>query len=239
MFTRAMGSVVYTVGLVWVFYMALEPYVRRVWPETVISWSRMLAGRWIDPLVGRDVLIGAAAGTVITLLGTLDHAMPGWLGMRVPMPSIISAMQMLESATDFSTLFSGAIQALYSGLLMLLFLVLLRMALRRKSLVALAFIAIFVGATGRWSSGDWLSWIVQGATAVVFLTLLVRHGLVAMIFCLMTRTLLTDFPVTFDFSVWYRSTAMVAIGATVIILLISAYAALGGRPFITLRLPEA
>ena len=58
-FSAAWGRCVYLMCLVWIFYMALEPYVRRIWPEMVISWSRLLAGRWFDPLVGRDVLAGA------------------------------------------------------------------------------------------------------------------------------------------------------------------------------------
>src|SRR5208283_3430948 len=30
--------------LIWVLYIALEPYVRRRWPATLVSWSRLLAG---------------------------------------------------------------------------------------------------------------------------------------------------------------------------------------------------
>src|SRR5687768_18051298 len=41
----------------WIAYLAGEPFVRRRWPWQVISWNRLLAGRWRDPLVGRDVLI--------------------------------------------------------------------------------------------------------------------------------------------------------------------------------------
>ena len=45
-------------ALVWLLYIALEPHLRRVWPETMIGWSRLLAGSVRDPLVGRDVLVG-------------------------------------------------------------------------------------------------------------------------------------------------------------------------------------
>jgi hypothetical protein len=38
---------------------ALEPYLRRRWPERIISWNRLLAGEFRDPLVGRDILIGS------------------------------------------------------------------------------------------------------------------------------------------------------------------------------------
>jgi fructuronate reductase len=33
-------------------YVALEPFVRRMWPDALISWSRAIMGRLRDPLVG-------------------------------------------------------------------------------------------------------------------------------------------------------------------------------------------
>ena len=39
----------------WTSYIAVEPYVRRYWPEILISWNRLLSGRFRDPLVGRDL----------------------------------------------------------------------------------------------------------------------------------------------------------------------------------------
>src|SRR5204863_250400 len=33
-----------------------------------VTWSRLLAGRWRDPLVGRDVLFGILLGLVYALL---------------------------------------------------------------------------------------------------------------------------------------------------------------------------
>lgn len=46
--------------LAWSFYVAVEPAVRRDWPQMLIAWSRLLDGRWRDPLVGRSLLIGSA-----------------------------------------------------------------------------------------------------------------------------------------------------------------------------------
>jgi hypothetical protein len=46
----------------WIFYVALEPYVRRRWPQIMITWSRLLAGGIRDALVGGHLLIGAALG---------------------------------------------------------------------------------------------------------------------------------------------------------------------------------
>ena len=42
--------------------MAVEPFARRTWPKLLISWQRLLNGRFRDPLVGRDVLLGGLVG---------------------------------------------------------------------------------------------------------------------------------------------------------------------------------
>lgn len=52
-----------TAALVGLIYVALEPIVRRRWPDLLISWSRLLAGGLRDPMVGRDVLIGGLLGS--------------------------------------------------------------------------------------------------------------------------------------------------------------------------------
>ena len=46
----------------WLTYVAIEPLVRRRWPDLIVSSTRLLAGRLRDPLIGRDFLIGAVLG---------------------------------------------------------------------------------------------------------------------------------------------------------------------------------
>ncbi len=41
----ALGFALFCAGALWVLYLALEPYVRKFWPTTVISWSRLLGGK--------------------------------------------------------------------------------------------------------------------------------------------------------------------------------------------------
>ena len=57
---RALEGGVRVAGL-----LALEPYVRRKWPDLLISWTRLLSGKFQDPLVGRDVLIRLFFGGLI------------------------------------------------------------------------------------------------------------------------------------------------------------------------------
>jgi serine/threonine-protein kinase len=242
LFQRGMGSVLYVVSLVWILYLALEPYVRRVWPETVISWSRLLAGKWFDPLVGRDVLAGGAVGVMTTLLAILEYQVPRWVGSGAgipePLPSIMSVSQMLTATQNLSGLFDAAIGALYLGLLALLFLVLVRLITRRPLVAGLSFVVLFAIATAHYRQGEplWslgvenlLSLSSRAALAVVLLGLLTRHGLVAVIFCLLVRALLMDFPVTWDFASWYAGAALAAIGGVLAVLGLGFYAAMEGR----------
>ena len=55
----------YLAALIWIFYMAIEPFVRRRWPQVLVSWTRLLSGEWRDPLVARDILIGCAFGVFV------------------------------------------------------------------------------------------------------------------------------------------------------------------------------
>lgn len=126
-------------------YLAFEPYMRKSVPERVISWNRLLAGDWRDPLVGRDVLIGAVAGSVLILADRLlTYLVPFWLGEPTRAPSIrISALagvsgfpgNLLEQLSlGLFAAFIVSFLILFSGLL-----------LRRKWLGTAVVLLIFSG----------------------------------------------------------------------------------------------
>ena len=71
LFINGTGNALFWGGLIWVFYMALEPSYRRLWPQLLVSWVRLLDGRIRDPLVGRDLLIGVLWGIAGTTAGAL------------------------------------------------------------------------------------------------------------------------------------------------------------------------
>src|SRR5262249_15010687 len=58
----------FVMAIAWVLYIAIEPFVRRRMPHVIVSWMRLLAGDWRDPLVGRDALAGCAAGATLAFL---------------------------------------------------------------------------------------------------------------------------------------------------------------------------
>ena len=84
MFLLALCTSVFYGVLMWTVYVALEPFVRRHWPQTMIAWTTLLSGRVRDPIVGRDVLFGVALGTA---LGLIDRVVNMWMFEReVPRP---------------------------------------------------------------------------------------------------------------------------------------------------------
>src|SRR6185369_7753107 len=73
-------------GLLWITYIAMEPYVRQLWPESLITWTRLLSGQWRDARVGRDVLIGVLAGLLVQVLDLSGRTLPAWAGFTTPAP---------------------------------------------------------------------------------------------------------------------------------------------------------
>jgi hypothetical protein len=81
-----LGPPMFLAVAVWLAYMGFEPYVRRRWPALLITSTRLLDGRWRDPLVGRSVLVavvGAIATCLAMFAGIAISRLGGW-GAVVP-----------------------------------------------------------------------------------------------------------------------------------------------------------
>src|SRR5579862_2266360 len=75
----------------WMLYMALEPYVRRRWPQSLISWTRALAGSVRDPVLGGHVLIGTAVGVGMIILGFIQGIVMWQHGIAPPVNTLTIA----------------------------------------------------------------------------------------------------------------------------------------------------
>ena len=72
--------------MLYALYIALEPFARKKWPEQLISWTRLLAGRVRDPMVGRDVLIGVVGGLVHGVFSHGGRLLASWLSRDEVVP---------------------------------------------------------------------------------------------------------------------------------------------------------
>lgn len=66
-----------SVGLVmWLAYVAIEPFGRRHIPTLMVGWARVLEGRVHDPGVNREVLLGLACGAWMALVLHVTSGLP-------------------------------------------------------------------------------------------------------------------------------------------------------------------
>jgi len=126
---RGLGASLVVALVIWVLYLAVEPYVRRRWPHTLISWTRVLAGSFGDPRVGRDVLIGLAAGAAMAVVFALLFRLPSLLGQPALQPTWEGLDALLGAREVAAELIFGQTNAAGLGMAVLLMLLLLRLVM--------------------------------------------------------------------------------------------------------------
>jgi len=193
---------------VWVLYLALEPYVRRYWPQAIISWTRVLAGRWRDPLVGRDVLYGAVLGIFFCDIFVLAYHLAARLGAP---PAVLDTNYLGNARIALSAWLGHIPGSISSVLMMFLLLFLCRVLLRKSWLAAIGFILLFTAVKSVSSDYPAVSWPIE---AILYTTLAVgalRFGLVTLAVALYTADTALNIPITLNPSAWYFTSATLAL----------------------------
>jgi hypothetical protein len=178
-FMKAVSASLLAGGLTWLLYLALEPHVRRRWPHTLISWSRLLAGRWHDPLVGRDVLVGACSGVALSLIAYGGSLVRMQVDRDGGMPSFTLITPFLGTGPMAGALVQQAFSAAFGTISVFFLLFLLRLALRRDLLAGIAFVAIGILQNVLQSGNPWIAGVMAGLLGALMVVLLFRSGLVA------------------------------------------------------------
>jgi serine/threonine-protein kinase len=215
--------------LVWLMYVALEPYARRRWPHMLISWKRLLSGSVRDPLVGRDVLIGAGVGLGCALLFHVTALVPGWLGKAPPQPDAFLQPATLTGLHQLGfRLFVNQYGAVLYGQMYLFLLVLLRLLLRKQWLAAIVWCALLAGPLR--PEYPLIEWIGGGLRMVVLLLLLTYSGLLSLVSALFFMFLTFEIPVTLDPSSWYAAYSLPVVLVMVGVAVWGFHTALAGKP---------
>ena len=212
-------------------YLAFEPYIRRFWPTLLISWNRLLSGRFRDPAVGRDLLVGATVGVwVWPVLEFLTVLAPDWLGPVPPfwrtLPSTLLGGRHLIAVSAF------CLSAIGMSLIYLLILGLLRIVLRKWWLWAPVFIfqgTFFFIISDVTSLARWLMVVVL--MTALFL-LYIRLGLLASFAFFFASYILTDFPLTANLDSWYLGSSLFALGVVAAVGLYGFFISTSGRSLV-------
>jgi len=217
-------------GFLWVLYIALEPYVRRRWPATLVSWSRLLAGGFRDPLLGRDVLAGCLLAAFSVALARLGWLVPSWLGHAPPQPYLGPEWQFLGTRAIISNLSLALGPVLFIPLMILFVLFLLRSLLRKEWTAAVAFVLLFTGLEAAGSHFDPVVLVVALIFWGLAVFLLIRFGLLAWVVQGFFDGLLEQSPLTTQGSAWYAGISLAAILLMASLAFYGFYTSLGGRP---------
>ena len=228
----AAGDWLFAAAVLFLVYLALEPEVRARWPHSIVTWNRVLAGRWQDPQVASDILIGAAVGA-----GMFTFFKLVFLVVSHPVEPVNFDIS-LRFAMGTRQWFGGHADhlgaALRLGLMIFLAIFGVRQFLRYDALAAVAAALMFTLVQGDAVYGKnralmtLLYLVVYSALAFVLL----RYGLVATIATVFFTNSCNTILLGWNWNTWY---APYGIATLVLLLGIAAWAfwrSLGGRELI-------
>jgi hypothetical protein len=210
-------------------YLALEPYVRRKAPQTLISWSRLMAGKFRDPLVGHDLLIGTLYGVTLVLFEVSDNFILPLLGKLPPTPNIGLTESLLGVRVAAGILVGNVAFWVLYGLGVFFLIFLLRLLLRKDLLVAIVATTLFsISSLG----GEYpvLDFVFTAVIWFSILLVLKQFGLLVLVTGLVAQNVLILFPVTTHLSRWYAAPAMTGLAFFAALAFYGFHTARAGQP---------
>jgi predicted Ser/Thr protein kinase len=235
----AIGEALFGGGVLWLLYLALEPYVRKFWPTTVISWSRLLAGQVRDAQVGRDVLIGSLVAAGVMLLGRIELVSRVWLGYPV-LPPAVPNVAVLDSTRRMLETAMGAIfSAAFNSLWIIFGMVAINLLVRRVWITAIVMIG-FLMLTGAANIAEtppiWLSAIFALGTITLIVSAMLRFGLLMTLTFFTFNFLVGSAVLTADPSKWFFPASTALLLCIAALATYGFYAARGGEPLLGTRI---
>jgi Protein kinase domain len=225
LFIQGVGQALFGAGLGWLIYVALEPFIRRRWPDSLIAWTRLISGRFADPLVGRALLAGALLGAFVTVGFSVESLVRRAVEATPPIPDLGGDATLRGARVVAGALASTPAVSMLFALGFALLFFLLRSVLRKEWLAA----GVYVLILGLSPGGGPIAAAFGLVVAAAYMFVLFRFGLLAWVFAGFFRSLL-DFPLTTDSSAWYAGTSLFLLLVLTAIAVYGFRIALGGRP---------
>jgi len=218
---RAISYSLFSSCIVWLLYVALEPYLRKRWPEGVISWNRLITGRFSDPLIARDLLIGSAFGVTIGIAVFLGPWVNSYFGTLSPSPDLPDTSSLLGLRFQAGNLLRWSGTALQSGLGFFIMLLMARLVLRKDWL---ALIAVFIlgileniQSLTEFNLSFMIGVFLMAFVWCLIVFLMLRFGMVAGIAGFFTANFLLGSTLTMDLSSWYAGGTIFAVSVVTLI----------------------
>ncbi len=227
LFIIAVSTALFTSGVTWTMYLAVEPWVRRHWPKTIISWSRLLSGQARDPVVGRDILFGVALGVIWILIFQIRYIPMMRMGAA---PTLGSTNALMGGRAALGAWLYQWPQSIQTTLAFFFLLFGLKVLLRKEWIAGIALVAIIAlprGLSSTFMAVEIPAQILVYAIAVV---IVLRFGFVPLVCAVFTINLMANVPFSADLSTWYMPTSIDALLSVVALAGWGFYHSLGGEP---------
>ncbi|MCC6677068.1 MAG: protein kinase [Phycisphaerales bacterium] len=233
-FGQALGGALHSAVLFWLVYMAVEPLIRRIFPQSMVAWSRFMSGGIKDPLVGRDLLVGAALGVIWLLLVQAVYfaaSKQGDLPPRgVDLRPVLSPLYALSAVLDAALI--SVIAPVFVALVFVLTRSFIRVTAIRTAvecfLLSVFFAVMMSAQVGEEAAtiGAVVGLLFGGATAIIF----ARSGLLLLMSAFLTASILQSVPVMFGPPAWVSGTGYAALALVIALAVLGAWhAAKGSR----------
>ena len=216
-------------ALAGLMYLALEPYARKLWPRALISWVRLLNGRFRDPIVGRDVLVGCIFGIGIGFVMKAAHMASLWWGGVPPRPDLPLHPAELLALRGVRESTAELIQVQVNITLYVLYLFIALLLLRlifRKTWIAVAIhgsLYVFVYGSG-------FGYLQMAIFITVWHVVFFRFGWLPILVGTMYYDLLNGFPLTTNLSAWYGHATILVSVFCLALTIYGFKVSLAGRP---------
>jgi hypothetical protein len=221
---NGMGWVAFQAGFVGLLYLAVEPFVRRHWPDALISWMRIIGGRFRDPLAASHVLVGACVGSALTLLLAVNVWATNGLMDQMNIGVKVSGARFL-----FGGMLSGLSLSAFAAIGFVLVLVLLRGLVRRTRVADVLFIVLLSLP----SLAAPASIPVNLVSFAAYVWILRRFGLLALVAMNFVGVAFATLPVTA--ASWYAPLSLATPLLIAVVAAWSLYVVLTSRPGIALH----
>jgi hypothetical protein len=230
LFILAVSVGLFFAAVTWVLYAAIEPYVRRHWPDTIISWTRMLSGKFNDPVLGRDILLGALFGVTSAVLEHLQPLVEAGLGKPPIRPISVGAGYPLEGFRgSLATVFYQSTQSLSSALILFFLFFVVRLVVRKNWLAAVVVSLLFtIPSLG--AQNPLIDALFTTPFFLVYLYILYRYGLVALAALYFTDQLADFMPITLPLNAWYAEGGIFAVMAILLFAFYGFHTSRAGNP---------
>ena len=235
-FLDGLSTCVFFTCVAWVCYLAIEPYVRRTWPDVLVSWVRLLEGRFRDPLIGRDALLGVLAGSLLTLVIQASALASRWWVLPVPQfeqpPFWMEFENLSRLRYAFANLFELSAAAPFFSFTYVVSLLLLRGVVRKRWPTFVAYVVLWSALYALPAPHPYVHFLTASIGISLHLAVFLRFGFLTSLLSLFTQGVLTLYPLTPDLSAWYAANTTLAL---LVLAALGAYGfrvALAGRPIL-------